>query len=239
MKKTKTEGKRKAELVFILDRSGSMRGLESDTIGGYNAMMDKQRAIGGDITVTTVLFDDQYELLHDRVRLDELKPMTDEEYFVRGMTALIDAIGKTVLKIENAQAHTAKEHRADKVIFVITTDGYENASREFLLKDVKQMVEQKRETEGWEFIFLGANIDSIGTAEQFGIRGSRALNYCATSRGIELKDEVIGDMVREMVKNSELMSDIEFDSISAKLREFCETPDASDAPEEGKKEGSL
>ena len=200
---------RKAELVFILDRSGSMSGLESDTVGGYNAMMAKQREAGGDITVTTVLFDDRYELLHDRVRLDELKPMTNEEYFVRGSTALIDAIGKTIMKIEKAQSHVATPHKADKVIFVITTDGHENASHRFRAEDVKRMVEQKREADGWEFIFLGANIDAVETAKHYGIKPSRSANYWLDGEGIAINAQAVGDTLCCMMNSTEALSDEE------------------------------
>lgn len=201
------ETKRKAELVFILDRSGSMSGLESDTIGGYNAMMDKQRESGGEITVSTVLFDDRYELLHDRIAIDKLKPMSEKEYFTRGSTALIDAIGKTIKRIENAQNHTAKKHKADTVIFVITTDGLENASREFRAEDVKKMVEKKREKNGWEFIFLGANIDAVGTAKSYGFAASRAANFVADSAGVACSMDAVSDTIHFVCRRSEPLSD--------------------------------
>ena len=216
----KKENGRKAELVFILDRSGSMSGLESDTVGGYNSMMEKQRESGMDITVTTVLFDDRYELLHDRVKLDELKPMTNEEYFVRGSTALIDAIGKTFKKIERAQEHTAAAHKADKVIFVITTDGYENASHEFRAEDVKRMVEKKRTSNGWEFIFLGANIDAVETAKHYGFAGSRAAKFAADSHGIAINNRAIGDAVACMMSCDDALSDKEMEEHLAPIREY-------------------
>ena len=152
------------ELVFILDKSGSMSGLESDTIGGYNAMLKKQQEEPGEAIVTTVLFDDEYELLHDRISIKGIQPITEQEYFVVGTTALLDAIGITIHKIDNAQQHTSPEHRADKVLFVITTDGMENASREYNYDKIKHLIEQQKHTHGWEFIFLGANIDAIATA---------------------------------------------------------------------------
>ncbi|MDR3364922.1 MAG: VWA domain-containing protein [Clostridiales Family XIII bacterium] len=188
----------KTELVFILDRSGSMAGLESDTIGGYNAMMDKQREAGGDITVTTVLFDDHCELLHDRIKMGDLRRMDGEEYFVRGSTALIDAIGKTIKKIENARAHMQAESRADKVIFVITTDGYENASRQYRAEDVRAMVEQKKDAEGWEFIFLGANIDAVETARSFGFEASRSHNYMHDGQGVGMAYDATADAISLM-----------------------------------------
>jgi uncharacterized protein YegL len=147
------------ELVFILDKSGSMSGLESDTVGGFNAMLKKQQEEPGEAIVTTVLFDDNYELLHDRISIKGLRPITEKEYFVGGCTALLDAIGKTIHKIANANRYTAEEQRADKVMFVITTDGMENASREYTYAKIKEMVERQKEQYSWEFIFLGANID--------------------------------------------------------------------------------
>ncbi len=194
------------ELVFILDRSGSMSGLESDTIGGYNAMLKKQQQEPGEATVTTVLFDDEYQLLHDRINIKGISPITEKEYFVRGTTALLDAIGKTIHKIHNAQQHTSPEHRADKVLFVIITDGMENASREYSYAQVKQLVERQKETYGWEFIFLGANIDAIATAATFGISADRAANYHADSQGTQLNYEAISCAVSEL-RTSRQISD--------------------------------
>lgn len=183
------------ELVFILDRSGSMSGLESDTIGGYNAMLQKQKKEPGEAIITTVLFDDKYELLHDRINLRGIEPITDKEYYVRGSTALLDAVGKTINKIGNVQKHTAEEERAEHVMFVITTDGMENASREFTYEKVRQMIEQQKSKYGWEFLFLGANIDAISTAERFGISKDRATNYNADSEGTLLNYEVLSETV--------------------------------------------
>lgn len=171
------------ELVFILDRSGSMSGLESDTIGGYNAMLEKQKKQDGEAVVTTVLFDDEYELLHDRIALKGIRPITEKEYFVRGSTALLDAVGKTIKKIDSAQNNTADEEKAEKVIFVITTDGMENSSKEYKPVLIKQMIERQKNT-GWEFIFLGANIDAEKTAADLGIGADRAANYHADSKGV-------------------------------------------------------
>jgi uncharacterized protein YegL len=172
------------ELVFILDRSGSMGGLESDTIGGYNSFLKKQQEEDGQARITTVLFDNNYELLHDRLDLQAVSPITDKEYFVGGSTALLDAIGKTINKIGNAQKQSKPEYRADKVLFVITTDGEENASREFSYGKIKAMVENQKSKYGWEFIFLGANIDAVEVAGHFGIAPSRAQNYHADSVGV-------------------------------------------------------
>jgi uncharacterized protein YegL len=192
------------ELVFILDRSGSMAGLESDTIGGYNAMLKKQQKETGEAVVTTVLFDDDYELLHDRINIKGIRPITAKEYYVRGCTALLDAIGKTIRKIDNAQQHTSEEERAEKVMFVITTDGLENASKEYNYKKIRAMVKQQQEKYGWEFIFLGANIDAIGAAADLGISADRAANYHADGIGTQLNYEVVSDAVSELRKNSRL-----------------------------------
>lgn len=183
----------RTELVFILDRSGSMTGLEADTIGGYNAMLAKQKQEEGEAVVTTVLFDDRYELLHDRIAIQGVAPMTDGQYYVRGTTALLDAIGRTIQKIANVQRNTAPEQRADKVLFVITTDGYENASKEYDREQIKAMVEREQKEFGWEFLFLGANIDAIATAGQFGISPDRAVDYHADSEGTAVSYAAISD----------------------------------------------
>ena len=183
------------EMVFILDRSGSMSGLESDTIGGYNALLAKQQKEPGEAVITTVLFDDQCELLHDRIALRGVAPITDKEYYVRGSTALLDAVGKTINKIGNAQKHTAEAERAEHVVFVITTDGMENASQEFSEEKVSRMIAHQKRKYGWEFIFLGANIDAIGTAARFGIDENRATNYNADREGTALNYTVISETV--------------------------------------------
>lgn len=181
----------KTELVFILDRSGSMSGLESDTIGGFNSLLQKQKQEPGEALVTTVLFDDQYELLHNRIDIQSIRPITEGDYCVRGCTALLDAIGRTIQMIANVQKHTAPEQRADKVLFVITTDGRENASREYTAAQVKAMVELEQERYGWEFLFLGANIDAIATARRFGIGADRAVNYHPDGAGTRLNYETV------------------------------------------------
>jgi len=186
------------ELVFILDKSGSMAGLESDTIGGYNALLGKQQKEPGEAVVTTILFDDGYEILHDRINIRGIRPITEKEYFVGGCTALLDAVGKTIHKIGNAQKHTSEELRADKVMFVITTDGMENASREYSYAKIKEMIERQQKRYGWEFIFLGANIDALSMAEKVGINPDRAANYNADGEGTRLNYEAVSFAVSEM-----------------------------------------
>jgi uncharacterized protein YegL len=186
------------ELVFILDKSGSMSGLESDTIGGYNALLKKQREEPGEAIVTTVLFDDNLELLHDRINVKGIRPITENEYFIGGCTALLDAMGKTINKILKVQRNTSEEERADKVMFVITTDGIENASKEYNYEKIKKMVEWQKEKYGWEFIFIGANIDAISTAARFGISSDRAANYNADVEGTRLNYEAVSHVVSEL-----------------------------------------
>ena len=186
------------ELVMILDRSGSMGGLESDTIGGFNSMLKKQREAEGEVLVSTVLFDDRFEVLYDRVPLDEVPEMTGRDYWVRGCTALLDAVGGAIRHIANIHKYAREEDRPEKTIFVITTDGLENASREYSLARVKQMVRKETEKYGWEFLFLGANIDAIETAGRIGISADRAANYHSDRAGTALNYEVLADAVCEM-----------------------------------------
>jgi len=182
-----------AELVFILDKSGSMAGLESDTIGGYNSVLEKQKAVEGECNITTVLFDNRYELLHDRIDLCAISPLTTREYQVGGTTALLDAIGKTINKIGGVQKHTAEDYRAEKVMFVIITDGLENASCEFSLDQVKRMIEHQKEQYDWEFIFLGANIDAVEVASHFGIGANRAQTYLADHEGTRVTYNTVAE----------------------------------------------
>ncbi len=186
------------ELVMILDRSGSMSGLESDTIGGYNSMLQKQRREEGEVLVSTVLFDDHSDVLHDRVPIDRVKPMTDKEYYVRGCTALLDAVGGAVHHIGNVQKYARDEDRPEKTIFIITTDGYENASRHYTFSEVKRMVERQKEKYGWEFLFLGANIDAIEVAGRFGIGSDRAVDYRSDHEGTQLNYEVLSETISDM-----------------------------------------
>ena len=183
------------ELVFILDRSGSMGGMENDTIGGFNSMLSKQQAEPGDCRITTVLFDNEYELLHDRIDIKAVGAITTSEYFVRGQTALLDAVGRTITKIGGVQKNTAEEYRAGKVLFVITTDGLENASREFSYDKIKTMVEHQKTKYGWEFIFLGANIDAVDVANRFGVASNRAQNFHNDSEGVALNYHVLGETI--------------------------------------------
>lgn len=183
------------ELIFVLDKSGSMAGLESDTIGGYNAMLTKQKAIEGPCLITTALFDNHYQLLHDRIDIRAVSPLTDKDYQAGGTTALLDAMGQTLHKIINVQKSTDPDYQADKVIFVIITDGYENASREYSPDKIKAMVETQQKEYGWEFIFLGANIDAIVTASAFGIAPDRAMDYLADSQGTELNYQVLSQTI--------------------------------------------
>ena len=183
------------ELVFILDRSGSMSGLESDTIGGFNSMIARQRETEGEANVTTVLFDDRYEVIHSRFPLEAVRPMTGEDYYVRGCTALLDAIGRTISDMGNIQKRLPEEMRAEKVIFVITTDGLENASRKYKIKDIKKMIKRQTQKYDWEFIFLGANIDAIEVAGNMGIKADRAANYHCDEVGTALNYAVLEETV--------------------------------------------
>ena len=183
------------ELVFILDRSGSMQGLEGDTIGGFNAMIGKQKKEPGEAFVSTVLFDDQTEVLHDRVKVSEVRPITEKEYYVRGCTALLDAIGGAIHHIGNIHKYARREDLPEKTMFIITTDGYENASRRYDYETVRRMIQRQKEKYGWEFLFLGANIDAAKEAARFGISADRAVNYKCDEAGTALNYEVISEAV--------------------------------------------
>lgn len=194
--KNKNNKPKDVELVFILDRSGSMGGLESDTIGGYNSMLSKQKKEKtGKVSVTTVLFDDQYELLYNQVPIEKVSPMTEEEYYVRGSTALLDAIGKTVMQVK---ANQDKKEIKDKVLFVIITDGMENASREYRADQIKKLIEERKEKNNWEFLFLGANIDAIGAAKDLGIDSSRAVRFKSDKKGTAKNYEVLNEAIKEI-----------------------------------------
>ena len=183
------------EIVFILDRSGSMAGLEADTIGGFNAMIEKQKQEPGDAYVSTMLFDNHTEVIHDRVDIRKVAPMTRKEYYVRGSTALLDAVGKSIRHIGNVHKYAREEDRPEKTIFVITTDGMENASREYTYQCVRKMIEHMQEKYGWEFLFLGANIDAAKEAARFGITEDRAANYHADHQGTAVIYEAMSEAV--------------------------------------------
>ena len=183
------------ELVFILDRSGSMAGLEGDTIGGFNAMIEKQKREPGEAIVSTVLFDNETEVIHDRVDLGQIEPLTDRDYYVRGCTALLDAVGGAIHHIGNVHKYAREEDRPEKTLFVITTDGMENASRKYSYDRLKAMIERQKEKYGWEFIFLGANIDAAREAARFGISEDHAANYHADSRGTAVIYEAVSEAV--------------------------------------------
>ena len=183
------------ELVFILDKSGSMSGLEQDTIGGFNSMLEKQKNEVGEAFVTTVLFDNNYELLHDRLNIRIINPITKKEYYVGGSTALLDAIGNTINKIGIALSDAKEEERPEKVMFVIITDGMENSSHEFNQSKIKLMIEHQKSKYSWDFIFLGANIDAVETASKFGINEDRAVEFFNDSVGTELNYKVVSEAV--------------------------------------------
>ena len=188
-------GKGLTELVFILDRSGSMSGLEADTIGGFNSLIAKQKKEEGTALISTVLFDDHAEVLYDRISLDRIEPMNDRQYYVRGCTALLDALGGAIHHIGNVHKYAREEDRPEKTIFIITTDGMENSSHRYTYDKVKKMVERQRDRYGWEFLFLGAHIDAIEVAGRFGVQANRAVNYECDSEGTQLNYEVLSKAV--------------------------------------------
>jgi len=183
------------EVVFILDRSGSMSGLEADTIGGFNSLIRKQKQEEGEAYISTVLFDDVSEVIYDRVSVEEVIPMTNKQYYVRGCTALLDAIGGAIHHIGNVHKYAREEDRPEKTLFIITTDGMENASRRYSYDMVKQMVKQQQDRYGWEFLFLGANMDAMSEAGRFGIAPDRAVNYECDSAGTKFHFAVVCDTV--------------------------------------------
>lgn len=191
------------EIVFILDRSGSMAGLESDTIGGFNAMLDKQRGLEGDAWVSTILFDNESEVLHDRVRLDRVPKLTDKDYSVGGCTALLDAVGGAIEHIRTIHKYARREDVPDKTLFVITTDGMENASRRYDYAAVRRLIEGQQK-QGWEFLFLGANIDAAAEAGRFGIDRAHAANYNCDRAGTALNYEVLSDAIASVRSGAKL-----------------------------------
>ena len=195
------------ELVFILDRSGSMAGLEQDTIGGFNAMIEKQRKEPGQALISTVLFDNETQVIHDRLLLDRVPALTEKEYYVRGCTALLDAVGGAIHHIGNVHKYAREEDVPERTLFVITTDGLENASRRYTYEKVKAMIEGQKAQYGWEFLFLGANIDAAREAARFGISADRAANYHADSTGTEVIYEAVSEAVCQVRSCAPLAAD--------------------------------
>lgn len=186
------------EVVFILDRSGSMGGLEADTIGGFNSTLEKQKKEKGEVLWSTVLFDNEHEVIHDRVPIKRVEKLTENEYYVRGCTALLDAIGRAIHHIGNVHKYAREEDVPAKTLFIITTDGMENASREYTYRGIKQMINRQQEKHGWEFIFLGANMDAVSEAGRLGIRASRAARYHNDEQGIEANYTVLTEAITEL-----------------------------------------
>lgn len=191
-KETNKKQNGKVEVVFILDRSGSMSGLEADTIGGFNSTLKKQKEEKGEVIWSTVLFDDKHEVIHDRVPIKKVEKLSKNDYYVRGCTALLDSIGRAIHHIENVHKYARKEDVPDKTLFVITTDGMENASVEYTYKGIKQMIKKQQEKYGWEFLFLGANMDAVSVAERMGIRPERAATFLNDSKGINTNYKAVG-----------------------------------------------
>ena len=207
------------EIIFILDRSGSMSGLERDTIGGYNSLIEKQKKEEGEAYISTVLFDDKTEVLHDRVALDKIRPMTENDYYVRGCTALLDAVGGAIHHIGNVHKYAREEDRPEKTLFIITTDGQENASRMYSYEKVRKMVERQKKRYGWEFLFLGANIDAVAEAARFGIKAERAVKYECDEIGTELNYRVLSKTVSAVRRSS--VADMD-EALSANWKEEIE-----------------
>ena len=195
------------EIVFILDRSGSMCGLEADTIGGFNSMIEKQKKADGEAIISTVLFDNVSEVIHDRADIRSIQPMTEDDYTVRGCTALLDAIGGAVHHIGNVHKYARAEDVPEHTLFVITTDGMENASRRYDSETVKKMIERQKEKYGWEFLFLGANIDAVETARSVGISKDRAVNYRSDREGTALNYEVVSEAISAVRCSAPLKAD--------------------------------
>ncbi|MCC6094424.1 MAG: VWA domain-containing protein [Eubacterium sp.] len=185
------------EVVFILDRSGSMSGLEADTIGGFNSMIEKQKNTSGEAYISVILFDDRCEVLYDRVDIHKVEPMNDRQYYVRGCTALLDAIGGAIHHIKNVHKYAREEDKPEKTLFIITTDGMENSSRQYSYDQVRNMIDQEKEKDHWEFLFFGANIDAIRTAGRFGIDSSRAVDFENDAQGTRLNYAVMSDIVEK------------------------------------------
>ena len=195
------------EIVFILDRSGSMHGLEKETIGGFNSLIEKQKKEAGEALISTVLFDNECEVIHDRINLRAISPLTEKEYFARGSTAMLDAVGGAIHHIGNVHKYARTEDVPERTLFVITTDGMENASHRYTWEKVKNMIERQKQTYGWEFLFLGANIDAIETAGNFGIDAAHAVDYRADGVGTEICYRALDEAVSDIRKLKPLMAD--------------------------------
>jgi len=196
------------EVIFILDRSGSMQGLETDTIGGYNSMLDEHKVGDGEVLLSLVLFDDRFQVIHNRQDIKSVSPLTKREYFVRGSTALYDAIGRSIQKINQVQNRLPEGERSEKIIFVIITDGYENASREYNRAEIQRLITRHKQLFGWEFLFLGANIDADEVAEHLGIDAHKAANYHADSKGTRKNFKVMSEMIHEVRSHDVFKSDL-------------------------------
>lgn len=207
MKKANKVQNNTTEMVFILDRSGSMGGLERDTIGGFNSLIEKQKKQDGKCYVSTVLFDHETEVIHDRVSLDKIEPMTEEQYFVRGCTALVDALGGAIHHIKNIHKYAREEDVPEHTMFVIITDGMENASKHYSSNQVKKMIEHEKEKYGWEFLFIGANIDAVETAKHYGIGADRAVNYYADEQGTNVVYDTVAEACLDVRKCTPLSAD--------------------------------
>ena len=213
------------EIVFILDRSGSMGGLENDTIGGYNSMIAKQKTEEGEAIISTVLFDNETVVLHDRVPLDKVEPITEKEYYVRGSTALLDAVGGAIHHIGNIHKYARTEDVPEKTLFIITTDGMENSSRNYSYAKVKKMIERQKEKYHWEFIFLGANIDAVSVANQFGVDRHHAVRYECDGAGTALNYQVMSKMVscaRACKSSAEMEAAFDSDEMLSDIRKDYE-----------------
>lgn len=195
------------ELVFILDRSGSMSGLEEQTIGGFNRLISEQKEVKGEAIVSTVLFDDAFEVIHNRLPIQRIESMTSKEYYVRGSTALLDAIGRSIVKIRHIHQKLDEEAKPEKTLFFIITDGMENASKEFDYTHIKDYIELQKEKYGWEFIFMGANIDAIKTAKKFGVDSNRAVQYHSDEQGTNLNYRVMSETIRDLRVNKTIKED--------------------------------
>ena len=217
--------KNMTELVMILDRSGSMGGLESDTIGGFNSMIEKQKKEDGEAFVTVVLFDNLLETVYDRVDLRKVEPMTEKQYYVRGCTALLDAVGSTIRHIEMIHKYAREEDVPEKTLFVITTDGMENASREYTYETVRKLIEEKKDKAHWEFLFLGANIDAVKEAGRFGIAASRAAKYehdgTGTRKNFQAMSSIVG-MARKAQSAKQMSALFDEEDVLAEVRKDYE-----------------